>query len=112
MSRTLSLLDSVGVAEDGISVAYPETFMDDLRGAYGADQDAAAAKISVLEADLAAAKEQILLLQAHNYELMTSAVPVEPGPVDEPEEEPSSDDPPSDEDEGVDSLFDKKKDDE
>ena len=112
MSRTLSLLDSVGMAEDGISVAYPETFMDDIRGAYGADQDAAAAKISVLEADLAAAQQQILMLQAHNYELMTTAVPADPAPEETPEDEPSGDDEPSDDDAGVDSLFNKKKDDE
>lgn len=112
MSRTLSLLDSVGLGEDGISTAYPETFMDDIRGAYGADQDAAAAKISVLEADLVAAKEQILALQAHNYELMTAAVPTEPVVEDTPEDDPSGDDSPSDEDEGVSSLFNKKKDDE
>lgn len=111
MSNTLSLLDSIGVAEDGISTAYPETFMDDIRGAYGADADAAAAKISVLEADLAAAKAQILTLQAHNYELMTSAVPVEETTVETPgEDDPSGDDAP--EDEGVDSLFGNKKDDE
>lgn len=112
MSRTLSLLDSVGLAEDGISTAYPETFMDDIRGAYGADQDAAAAKISVLEADLEAAKAQILALQAHNYELMTAAIPAEPVVEETPGDEPSGDDAPSDEDEGVSSLFNKKKDDE
>jgi len=112
MSNLLSLLDSVGVGEDGISTAYPETFMDDLRGAYGADSDAAAAKISVLEADLAVAKEKILKLQAHNYELMTSAVPVDTDPaVDEPGEDNPSGDDDTPEDEGVDSLF-KKKDDE
>lgn len=110
MSRTLSLLDSVGLGEDGISTAYPETFMDDIRGAYGADQDAAAAKISVLEADQAAAKEQILALQAHNYELMTAAVPTEPVVEDTSEDNPSGDDSPSDESEGVSSLFNKKKD--
>lgn len=111
MSNVLSLLDSVGVAEDGISTAYPETFMDDLRGAYGADSDAAAAKISVLEADLAAAKAQILQLQAHNYELMTSAVAVETPAVEEPGEDNPSGDNDTPDDEGVDSLF-KKKDDE
>lgn len=107
MANTLALLDSLGVAEDGISTAYPDTFVDDLRGAYTADADAAAARISILEADLAEAKQQILLLQAHNYELMTSA-PAEPAEVEE-EESPASDEPEdNDDNSGISSLFGKK----
>lgn len=103
MSNTLGLLDSLGVAEDGIATVYPDTFVDDIRGAYTADADAAAAKISVLTADLAAAQAEILNLRAHNYELMTSA-PVE-GPAEE-EETPNSEEPgDNDENSGVDSLF-------
>ena len=108
MARTTDLLDSLGMAEDGISTAYPETFMDDIRGAFTADSDAAAAKIGVLEADLAAAQQQILLLQAHNYELMTTA-PVENGAVVEEEETPDSEEPEeNDDNSGVKSLFGKK----
>lgn len=114
MSSTLGLLDSLGVAEDGISTVYPETFVEDIRGAYGADADAAAAKISVLTADLAAAQQQILLLQAHNYELMTSApADTSAGVEDEgtPDDDPAPDDD-NDENSGIDSLFKNKKDDE
>lgn len=108
MSSTLSLLDSLGVGEDGISTAYPDTFTDDIRGAYTADADAAAAKIGVLTADLAAAQQQILLLQAHNYELMTSAPTEQPAEVEE-EENPASDEPEdTDENSGVKALFGKK----
>ena len=104
MSNTLGLLDSLGVAEDGISTAYPDTFADDIRGAYTADADAAAAKIQVLTADLAEAQQQILLLQAHNYELMTSA-PAAPAEVED-EEKPDSEEPEeNDENSGVKSLF-------
>lgn len=106
MSGTLALLDSLGVAEDGISTVYPETFVEDIRGAYGADADAAAAKIQVLTADLAAAQQQILLLQAHNYELMTSAPADQSAEVNE---EPSEDGPApedeNDENSGIGSLF-------
>lgn len=108
MARTIDLLDSLGVGEDGISVTYPETFVEDMRGAYTADEEAAAAKIAVLTSDLAEANQQILLLQAHNYELMTSA-PVEEGPAEVEEENPDEDEPvDTDENSGVDSLFKKK----
>lgn len=110
MARITDLLDSLGMAEDGVSTAYPDTFVEDIRGAYTADSDAAAAKVSVLEADLAAAKEQILLLQAHNYELMTSAPAETPAAVEE-EGTPDSEEPEdNDENSGVDSLFNKDKD--
>lgn len=108
MARTIDLLDSLGVAEDGISTAYPETFMDDIRGAYGADADAAAARIAILEADLAAAQQEIVLLQAHNYQLMVSVPADEPDDADQGEPEGEPDD--NDDNSGVDSLFTEKED--
>ena len=103
MSRALELLDSLGVAEDGISTVYPETFVEDMRGAYTADADAAAARIQILEADLLAAKAEITALQAHNYQLMVSVPAEEPDEEtnEEPDEEPDS----GDDSNGVDSLF-------
>ena len=108
MARTIDLLDSIGVAEDGISIAYPETFMDDIRGAYGADADAAAARIAILEADLAAAQQEIVLLQAHNYQLMVSVPADEPDDAEQGEPEGEPDD--NDDNSGVDSLFTEKED--
>ena len=108
MARTIDLLDSLGVAEDGISTAYPETFMDDIRGAYGADADAAAARIAILEADLAAAQQEIVLLQAHNYQLMVSVPADEPDDAEQGEPEGEPDD--NDDNSGVDSLFTEKED--
>lgn len=102
MAKVIDLLNSLGVAEDGISTVYPETFRDDITAAYEEDFSIPEARIAVLESDLAAAQQEIVLLKAHNYELMVSA-PAEGGTD---EEEPVEDSP-SDEDEnpGVDGLF-------
>ena len=110
MPKVTDLLSSLGVAEDGISTVYPETFVADIQSAYDEDFSIPAARISVLEVDLAAAQAEILALKAHNYELMVS-VPAEPDA--EPEGEPDQEDgEPDDNDDnsGVDSLFTEKKD--
>lgn len=108
MAKVTDLLDSLGVAEDGISTVYPETFTDDIRAAYDEDISIPAARIAVLEADLAAAQQEIVLLKAHNYELMVSA-PAE-GETNEPDpEEGEGDSGDSEERQGVDSLFTDKK---
>jgi hypothetical protein len=108
------MLDTLGVGDDGISVAYPETFLDDIRGAYDADMGIPTAKISVLEADLAAALAEIDRLKAHNYDLLVAggAGVNDPEAVEDSQgDEDNSDDDDSD-DEGTDSLFDNPKKDE
>lgn len=110
MPKVTDLLDSLGVAEDGISTVYPETFTTDIRAAYEEDFSIPAARISVLEADLAAAQAEILALKAHNYELMVS-VPAEVEPDAEPEGEPDDAEPDdNDDNSGVEGLFSKKDD--
>jgi hypothetical protein len=111
MAKVPDLLDSLGVAEDGISTAYPETFVSDIRSAYDEDATIPAARISVLEADLAAAQKTITDLKAHNYELMVSVPVTDPdaAPEDDPDEDPEDSD--NDDNRGVDSLFKEKKDD-
>lgn len=103
MPKVTDLLSSLGVAEDGISTVYPDTFVGDITAAYDEDMSIPAARISVLEADLAAAQAEILALKAHNYELMVSVPADEPDaePEGEPEEEPDD----NDDNSGVDSLF-------
>ena len=104
MAKVTDLLSSLGVAEDGISTVYPDTFVGDISAAYDEDMSIPAARISVLEADLAAAQAEILALKAHNYELMVS-VPAEE-PDAEPEGEPDAEEPDDNDDtSGVDSLF-------
>lgn len=71
MARFHDMLNSLGVGEDGISTAYPDTFQGDITGAYDEDMGVHTAKIGVLETDLAAALSQIDVLKAHNYDLMT-----------------------------------------
>ena len=111
MSKVIDLLDSLGVAEDGISTVYPDTFTDDIRSAYEEDFSIPSAKIEVLTAELAAAQQEILALKAHNYELMVS-VPATDDTVNESEDSEDSDDSSDDNDDnsGVDSLFKEKKD--
>lgn len=109
MAKVTELLDSLGVAEDGISTVYPETFVGDIRAAYEEDFSIPAARIAVLEADLAAAQDEILALKAHNYELMVSVPATE---SDENQESEGDDTPDDDNDDnsGVDSLFGSKED--
>lgn len=105
MGKFHDLTDSLGYGEDGTSLQYPDTFIDDARSAYDEDMSIPSARISVLEADLAAASAEIIRLKAHNYELIT-AVPDEPGePNSDDADNDSADDDNSDSDEGVDSLF-------
>ena len=85
MAKFTDLLASLGVAEDGISTAYPETFTADITAAYDEDMSIPAAKIAVLESELAAANDEILTLKAHNYELLIQS------PVDGDENEIESD---------------------
>jgi hypothetical protein len=105
MARFHDTLSSLGVGEDGISVAYPETFTDDISAAYEEDMGGASAKIAVLEADLAAANQTINELKAHNYDLLTqvpSVVTPEEGTEDEEENPESSED---DEPDDLDKVF-------
>lgn len=112
MAKVTDMLDSLGTGEDGISPLYPDTFLDDLRGAYTDDLSVPAAKISVLETDLAAALAEIDRLKAHNYDLLMQ-IPAEGAPASEDDNE-SEDDDSEDEDtpQGVDGLFGDKKDEE
>lgn len=105
MAKFHELTDSLGYGEDGVTLQYPETFIDDLRSAYDEDMSIPESRILVLEADLAAANAEIVRLKAHNYELIT-AVPSEEPNADDADSgaDDDSNDNQSD-DEGVDSLF-------
>ena len=71
MGKFTDLISSVGVGEDGVSLAIPDNFLDDLNVAYADDMSIPDAQIQVLTAENAGLKEEILLLKAHNYELIT-----------------------------------------
>lgn len=107
MPKVTDLLSSLGVAEDGISTVYPETFVTDIQSAYDEDFSIPAARISVLEVDLAAAQAEILALKAHNYELMVSVPATDSDSDNEDQSEDSDSDSADDNDDnsGVDSLF-------
>lgn len=110
MAKVTDLLSSLGVAEDGISTVYPDTFVADIQSAYDEDFSIPAARISVLESDLAAAQAEILALKAHNYELMVSVPATTDETEDESDDSESDSDDDNDDNSGVDSLFTEKKD--
>lgn len=103
MAKFHDVLDSLGMGEDGLT-AYPETFTNDITAAYEDDLSIPAARVSVLEADLAAAQAEILRLKAHNYELIT-AVPAEDNGDQDTDPDSDNNDDTDETDEGVDSLF-------
>lgn len=108
MAKFHDLFDSLGVQEDGVSLAYPDTFRDDLTAAYDEDFSVPSAKIQVLESENAELKAQIAGLKAHNYDLLMSgpAEPSDDDPVDDATT-PDGDNPDDGDDKGVDGLFSK-----
>lgn len=105
MAKLLEIINSLGVGEDGVTTAYPETFIADITGAYEEDMSFPTAKIGVLEAENAALAQENMLLKAHNYELLT-LMPSSDDAVEELVEEPGEDT-----EETIDSLFTEKEDD-
>ena len=93
------LIDTLGVGDDGVSVAYPDTFRDDITSAYDGDLSGHAAKIEVLEADNALLKAELTAVKAHNYELLKATEPVE-HPEDDQRDKGEEEEPA-----GTDSLF-------
>jgi hypothetical protein len=105
MARFHDLLATLGVGEDGVSTAYPDTFTDDLSAAYDEDFSVPSAKIQVLETENAELAAQIATLKAHNYDLLmqipTAATP-DQGGEGENDENPDSEDEEPDE---LDAVF-------
>lgn len=91
MSKVKELLSSLGMGEDGLSVAYPDSFNDDITAAYDEDFSVPTAKIGVLEQELAVALAKIDELKAHNYDLLMQVPAVTPA-EDAPEENQESED--------------------
>lgn len=105
MAKFHDTISSLGVGDDGVSVAYPDTFTDDILAAYDEDMSVPNAKIAVLERDLAAANETINQLKAHNYDLLTQ-VPSEPTLEASDEDSNESDDSADDEEpDTLDKMF-------
>lgn len=107
--KTRSMLDSLGVGDDGVSPLYPDNFSTDLGAAFDEDMGIADSRIQVLEADIDSLTQENLALKAHNYELLTAA-PAAPGIVNlddaentDPDESENPED--SDEPRGMDRIF-------
>lgn len=110
MNTAVKLLDSIGVQEDGVSIAYPDTFDADIRAALTEDASIYDAKILTLTTELTEAQAEIARLKAHNYDLITNG----PESTDDPEADPADpeddpeDNPDEEENQGVSSLFSEK----
>lgn len=74
MSQFRTILDSVGVGEDGVTPAYGDTFRDDISAAYDADivgaTTSADAVVAELTAQVATLSAELQATQADNYRLM------------------------------------------
>lgn len=70
MGKFDDLVSSVGLSDDGVTLAYPETFMADAQSAHAEDLSIPVAKIAVLEAENAALVAEVSALKAHNYDLI------------------------------------------
>lgn len=84
MARFTDYLDSLGVG-DGGAVMYPETFQDDIRGAYDSDIQGASAQIALLTEQVATLEAQNTQLAAANWNLSQS-IPAN-GTIEEPDPE-------------------------
>lgn len=106
MPKVTDLINSLGIAEDGISTVYPETFTSDLEAAYAEDMGIPEAKIGVLTQELAEARAEIEALKAHNYDLIVSSA-VEDAPADNPNADDEDVDDSEDDDDvkSIDGLF-------
>ena len=102
MAKFDDLINSIGVGEDGVTLAYPDTFIDDVRTAYADDMSIPDAQIQVLMAENASLKEEVILLKAHNYELITQVPSDDSGSDDANDDSDNSD---NDEDVTTDDLF-------
>lgn len=108
MGRFNEYLDTLGVGDDGASV-YPETFQDDLRGAYDADFQGATANAALLQAEIDRLTVQNTELAAANWNLLQSIPSNTPVQEENPDDDPEDDDPDDDsEDPEPSSFFSKK----
>lgn len=104
MGKFDDLVSSVGVGDDGVTLAYPETFLTDLSNAFAEDMSIPVAKIDVLTAENAALQQENTLLKAHNYELLVQ-IPADGGGDNAPEGSEDSDDSDDSDDVTTDDLF-------
>ena len=94
MARFHEVIDSLGVGDTG-ALMYPDTFVDDIRGAYDSDIQGATAQIALLTEQIATLEAQNTQLAAANWNLSQSIPANNVIEDSEPEEpEPSEDDDP------------------
>lgn len=91
MSAFRTMIDSVGRGEDG-GVMYPETFLDDIGGAYDADFAGATAETAGLQARIAELEGLLQQSQAANWQLLQQVQAGQATIPDEPNVEENTDD--------------------
>ena len=107
MAKFTDMVSSVGVGEDGVTIAYPDNFIADLTAAYDDDMSIPTAKIEVLMAENAALAQENTLLKAHNYELIVQNPSTDDGGSDDGSDD-SDDGDDTDDDVTTNDLFESK----
>lgn len=95
MARFNEIIDSLGVGEDGARM-YPDTFVDDITGAYDFDMQGSTAVIAQLTAEAETLRAQNQELAAANWNLLQSipaAAPEGESEDTDTGDEPEDDDP-------------------
>lgn len=83
MSRISDLIDTLGVAEDGMTPIYPDTFRDDILTAGAADADLAAAELAAVTAQRDAAASEVVTLKAYIADYIVNGSAAEPDETDD-----------------------------
>jgi hypothetical protein len=109
MGKFTDYLDTLGAGEDGAFI-YPETFHDDLRGAYDADFQGATANAAMLQAEIDRLTVQNTELAAANWNLLQS-IPSNTAVAETTDDTETDDDPDDDSDDPDTSDFFKKEND-
>lgn len=105
MAKVTDLIASVGVGEDGVTLAYPDTFLADIGSAFDEDMGLADSRVSVLEADNAALVAENVALKAEMYSLIKQIPAAEGDPAVDDDTDSSDDGEPSADDITPDDLF-------
>lgn len=107
MARFDELVSSVGFGEDGATPVYPDTFLEDIKGAYAADMEIPDAAVTQLTVERDALIAENTALKAEMYTLVKQ-IPAQGAPVEGEGDGEGDDDIDDDDDPDVttDELFD------
>lgn len=104
MSQITDLVDSLGNAEDGVSVVYPDTFRDDILAAAAGDADLSAAELVAVTGQRDAAAAEVVKLKGYIADYIVGSA-ADAGDDEDSDDMSGGDDNPEDSDDKVESDF-------